>query len=258
MMFEEYYAPLPDKAAYLRRIGLVNKQYPLCAETLHTLIRAHLTHVPFENLDVCEKHICPDLAIEALFDKIVTRRRGGYCFEMNGLFYTLLQAMGFDCYPVIGRIIAGRDGIPAPCHRGTIVCVPEGKFYCDVGFGGAASSYPLNLDGTESPDGYRVQMEGRDNVVIHRTDAGEERTMLFADAAAYPVDFLPLNYYMAAWEGSIFPKMPMINLTTENGSKAIFGDTLRLHQDGVLTETKLKTREEFLAALKAHFGLEID
>ena len=63
---------------------------------------------------------------------------------------------------------------------------------------------------------------------------------------------------MAAWEGSIFPKMPMVNLTTENGSRAIFGDTLRLHENGVLTEKKLETREEYLAALKDCFGLIID
>ena len=83
-MYEELYAPLPDRAAYLERIGLRDEPMPLNAETLHKLMYAHLTHVPFENLDVLEKHMTPDLGIEALFDKIVVRRRGGYCFELGG------------------------------------------------------------------------------------------------------------------------------------------------------------------------------
>ena len=79
-MFEEYYAPLPDRDAYLERIGLKGETLPPTAETLHRLISAHLATVPFENLDVYEKGLCPDLRVQGLFDKLVTYRRGGSCF----------------------------------------------------------------------------------------------------------------------------------------------------------------------------------
>ena len=124
-MYEEMYIPLPDQEAYLERIGLArDEDLPATKETLHKLILAHLTHVPFENLDVYEKNLCPDLTVQGLFDKIVTNRRGGYCFEMNGIFYTLLQAVGYTCYPVIGRVLRGRTYNPNPTHRGSLVELP--------------------------------------------------------------------------------------------------------------------------------------
>lgn len=258
-MFEELYAPLPDKAAYLERIGMKDEALPLNAETLHRLMYAHLTHVPFENLDVFEKHITPDLAVEALFDKIVTRRRGGYCFEQNGLFCALLEALGFTCYPVIGRVIRGPGYIPNPSHRGTVVTLPEGKYYCDVGFGGEASAYPLALSGEKSPDGFYIGYEGPNCVIYHeKKDGGEERTIMFSENPAYAVDFIPQNFHMAQWEGSLFRMMPVLNIRTEDGACAIMGQDLRIHKNGVLTEKKLETHEEFLAALREYFGIVLE
>ena len=112
-MFEELYAPLPDKSRYLERIGLTEAPAPTL-ETLDRLILAQLRHVPFENLDVYDADAEVSLAIEDLFDKIVVRRRGGYCFELNALFMSLLKEIGFDCYPVMVRVVwNGGAGVPA-------------------------------------------------------------------------------------------------------------------------------------------------
>lgn len=258
-MFEELYAPLPDRAAYLERIGLKDEAMPLNAETLHRLMYAHLTQVPFENLEVFEQHKTPDLAVEALFDKIVRRHRGGYCFEQNGLFCALLEALGFSCYPVIGRVIRGPGYIPNPSHRGTVVTLPEGKYYCDVGFGGSASAYPVPLSGEKTPDGFYIVYEGPNCVICRDAADGEtERTIMFSENPAYAVDFIPQNFHMAQWEESLFRMMPVLNIRTENGACAIMGDMLRVHENGVLTETKLETREAFLEALKTHFGIVLD
>lgn len=257
-MYEELYAPLPDKEAYLERIGLLGAALPHTAETLHKLIYANLTHIPFENLEVYEDNACPNLSIEGLFNKIIVRRRGGYCFELNGLFCALLEALGFTCYQVIGRVLHGRTFIPNPTHRGTVVELPEGRYYCDVGFGGAASFYPVPMKGEETPDGYYISVEGRNLVVNRRLENGYERALMFADYPAYAVDFVPLNFHIAMAPDSYFRIKPMVNLTTETGNIAIDGNIFRRRHNGACTEQVMETREDFLAVLKAHFGIVLD
>lgn len=255
-MFEEYYAPLPDKEAYLERIGLKGEELPPTAETLHRLVSAQLAHVPFENLDVYEKRLCPDLSIQGLFDKIVTRRRGGYCFELNGLFQKLLEALGYSCYSVVMRGLRG-GSIAYPAHRGLIVELPEGKAYCDVGFGGAVPFWPAYLDGRETPDGFFVEKYDDRLCICAPGKDGVMRTQLFADVPAYPVDFIPLNFHMSQWPESLFRMRPMVSLRTQTGGVSLDGDTLRIRRDGEVTERKLSGRADFFDALREHFGIEL-
>ena len=257
-MYKEMYAPLPDRAAYLERIGLKDEPMPVNAETLHKLVYAHLTHVPFENLDVFEKRITPNLGIEALFDKIVVRRRGGYCFEQNGLFAALMTALGYTVYPVVVRIL--RPGmITTPAHRGTVVVLPEGEYYVDVGFGGPASTYPVPLNGEKTPDGFYIVREDHNCVVCHEEAEGEDsRIFMFAAYPAFPVDFVPLNFHMAQWEESRFRLARVLNIRTEDGSCALTDDVLRIHKNGEVTEIKLETRTELLEAMKTYFGVVLD
>ena len=83
-MYEALYAPIPDAEAYARRIGA---PWPITPDlpTLDQILYAHQRNVPFENLESYAKGVVPSLEIPALFDKLVTRRRGGYCFEVNAL-----------------------------------------------------------------------------------------------------------------------------------------------------------------------------
>jgi N-hydroxyarylamine O-acetyltransferase len=98
-MFEELYAPLPDAEQYLQRIRY-NGPVRDDRETLDALVRAHLTSVPFEDIDIYDLRLPIALGIPALFDKIVTRHRGGYCFELNGLFMSLLTRLGLPAMPL--------------------------------------------------------------------------------------------------------------------------------------------------------------
>ena len=99
------YAPLPEREAYLKRIGYSGGTEPTL-DNLHALIRAHQTAVPFENLD-CVSRTPILLEVERLFDKIVLRRRGGYCFELNGLFMALLRDLG-----AVHRKLSGTVALP--------------------------------------------------------------------------------------------------------------------------------------------------
>ena len=255
-MFEEYYAPLPDRDAYLARIGLAGEELPPTAETLHRLVSAHLASIPFENLDVYEKALCPDLRVQALFDKLVTRRRGGYCFELNGLFQKLLEALGYDCYSIVMRGVRGGE-VAYPAHRGIVVELPEGRAYCDVGFGGAVSFYPAYLDGRPTPDGFFLEKRGGEYWVMAPGKDGVAPTQTFRDAPARPTDFIPLNVHMSQWPESWFRMRPMASLRRETGSVSLDGDTLRIRRNGEVTEKKLLARADYFAALREHFGIEM-
>ena len=252
-MYSALMEPLPDAAAYLRRIGLDEQLPPPTRETLDRLIWAQLTHVPFENLDVYRNHACPDLAIPALFDKIVTRRRGGYCFELNALFYSLLQAIGFEVYPVACRIQYGFDMIRPLSHRASIVSIEGQKYFADVGYGGPSAHCAVPFNG-EAEGFFILTDEPITRLCRHEPD-GDKLVMSFDDRRFEPVDFIPLNYQIAMAPGSYFQMLEIVNLTTKTGSKSINGDVYRCHHNGEVTERKLTTPEETDQVLKDEFGI---
>src|SRR5207253_7456601 len=132
-----------DIPAYLQRINYTGPLAP-SAETLRLLQVAHLRTVPFENLSI---HSGEPIALddEALFEKIVRRRRGGFCYELNGLFAALLRALGFDV-AVLSARVANAEGIFGPDfdHMTLLVTLAE-RWLVDVGFGDSFLE-PLKLD----------------------------------------------------------------------------------------------------------------
>ena len=139
--FEKIYAPLPDVGAYLERIGY-RGEVSSNLETLGKLMQCHLAAVPFENLDVFHGHLEPSLETERMFAKIVLNRRGGYCFELNGLFSKLLEAIGFSVSCTFARILFGRSFVPPKAHRVIIVEIQGEKYFCDIGFGARPERCP--------------------------------------------------------------------------------------------------------------------
>ena len=148
-----------DIGAYLDRIGLdVPPQPDLSA--LAVLQASHLMHVPFEGLDV-RLGIPLSLDTDALFDKIIRRRRGGYCFELNGLFLELLRGLGFVARPVLARVwYRNPPQIPPLTHTLNLVSLEGEAYLVDVGFGGATARTPVafrpgaeaeDIDGTHFP-----------------------------------------------------------------------------------------------------------
>src|SRR5215469_15044408 len=130
--------------AYLNRIG-VTSPADCDAAGLRTLHRAHQLTVPFENLSI---HLAEPISLEErdLIDKIVHRRRGGFCYELNGAFALLLEALGARVNRVAARVY-GDDGLGPPFdHLALIVDTPDrsGPWLADVGFG-SHSTYPLLL-----------------------------------------------------------------------------------------------------------------
>ena len=252
-MYKDIYAPIPDAAQYLKRIGIDETLAPT-RENLDKIVYAHLTHVPFENLDECWDKACPSLKIPDLYDKIVMKNRGGYCFELNAALYALLQAVGYEVYPVACRILYGHGLWMPLSHRASIVTIDGVKHFVDVGYGGPSAhcAVPYNeiVEG-----GFFVKPEGDKMHVCRKTAEGEDLIMIYTDMFFDPVDFVPLNFQVAMAPGSFFQMMPILNLTTDTGSKSINGDVYRCHHNGEVTEIKIENDEMMRKLMKEEFGL---
>jgi N-hydroxyarylamine O-acetyltransferase len=148
-----------DLDAYLARILLSER--PLAdAEGLAALQRAHRLAIPFENLDVIlGRGIRIDSA--SVFAKLVTARRGGYCFEHNRLFLDALAALGFQARPLLARIWLAATETPPLTHTFSLVTIDDQDWIADPGFGGSYTPIMPLVEGAtaEAPDGARFRIE---------------------------------------------------------------------------------------------------
>ncbi|HHU22348.1 MAG TPA: arylamine N-acetyltransferase [Clostridiales bacterium] len=260
-MFEHLYKPLPDTDKYLARLGLM-RPIPINLESLNTLIYAHLTTIPFENLDIYDLEADISLGIEDIYNKIVEQGRGGYCFELNGLFMALLQSLGFECHPLAGRVLWLRDYYPPLGHRVTMVEMEGRRYYCDVGFGGPAPCSALCLDdaGEQISGGktFRFDRSSGDTILSYRNWGGVlEPLLMFSEKPCNPVDFVLMNEYFSKNNKSSFRSKRIANLLTKDGSISIDGNIFRQYVEGDCIEIVLDTNEQTLKTLSEHFGIRI-
>jgi len=260
-LFEPLYAPIPDSERYLERIGISSFDCP-DKETLDRLVLCHQRTVPFENLDIYDAAADISLNIPALYDKIVLRRRGGYCFELNAAFMSLLASLGYDCHAVAVRVVWNFPDVMPISHRAMIVTIDGVRYFCDVGFGGPSPQNALYLDvvGFQA-SGANVFMfeKGESGTVMYRmVNGGRERLLLFEETPCDPVDFLAFNEYQSKSKDSMFRKDRIVNLATETGSITLTGNVLKIHDDGDTSEETLSDERELKAAMKKHFGLSVD
>lgn len=122
---------------------------------LSELTRRHVATFAFSSVG-CRLGDELPLDLESLFDRIVVRRRGGYCFEQNGLFFEVLEELGFAVELCLARVIYNQDTHPGLTHRNSIVDLGGRRYVADVGFGGDGPRVPVPLDGLETRDNDRT------------------------------------------------------------------------------------------------------
>ena len=259
-MYESMNQPIPDRTAYLKRIGL-SVCPPVTPEGLNALVWAHQTHVPFEDLNTSWLKQPVSLEIPALYDKVVVRRRGGYCYELNALFTRLLLDLGFDARSVFCRVVRGRDFLPPCSHRGIVVALEGRLYFCDVGFGG-----PMPAGALEIADGVGRNVRGEyfridrfDDywwTVSRDTSAGEREAVLqFNTFPQTPQEFIAANMKSATDPESIFVKNVLVNLRTGDGALSITDDAFTIHKDGEAHTQPIGDEDDLRRILKAYFGI---
>ena len=240
--------------AYLDRIGIEQPGRP-DADYLRRLQRQHLHTVPFENLSI---HLSEDSPLEtgALFEKIVTRRRGGYCFEVNGAFAMLLRSLGYRVSLLAARV-HGPSGFGPLSHLALRVDLDE-PWLVDVGFGRNAE-LPLRLDDRSDQNDvggvFRIETtpEGdldlyRDGSVLYRLEQRPRQLH----------DFTAAHWYLRTSPDSHFAKSPFSTLFTDDGMITLAGRKLITTERGTRHEEELGSDEQVLAANRKHFGLVLD
>lgn len=251
-----------DLDAYFARIGYDGPRAPSLT-TLRRIIASHARRIPFENVDVLLKRAIR-LEPEALIDKLVHRRRGGYCFEQNSLLLAALRELGFRVTGLIGRVLWMRpdDEIGPRSHMLLRVELPQGPFLADVGFGGLTLTAPLRL-GTEEEQAtphetHRLAAVGEE-VELHAR-LGEDWTRLyrFSWQPQEPIDYVVANWYTATYPSALFPSNLLAARPDDDRRHALFNGALTIRwRDGREERREIEHAAELGDALRRHFHIAV-
>ncbi|RQS37285.1 arylamine N-acetyltransferase [Burkholderia sp. Bp8992] len=255
-----------DLSRYFSRIGYDGPAKP----TLDVLRRLHLLHpqaIPFENLNpLTGAHVALDLP--ALVDKVIERRRGGYCFELNKLFYTALTTIGFRVTPMIARVLWMRPPeLPAAPHTHMLLRIDlDGvAWLADIGFGSATLTAPLRF----VPDERQLTPHGAFRVVAapvggefdmqFETPDGWQTTYRFQPKQVEWIDYDVANWFTSTYPDSIFLHDLIACRVLPDGRAALRNTTLTLRDAaGAGRSVTFDSAAEWGACLRDTIGVNTD
>lgn len=252
-----------ERTRYLAHLG-ISGEPAVSEEFLVALTRAHLEVVPFENLEVHCEHKEPSLVASDLFNKVVTGKRGGYCFELNKLFYLLLKGIGFRCYPVPARVVHMRPEQRPFSHRATVVEIDGRKWMCDVGFGGAGPKGAIRMDTqqVQTVFGDRFYIAPDDvydgELAVFRFEGDTpEKVLVFRDLPWMEADFVTLNSYYATYHRSPFVNRRILYRCNPQGWISLTDNTVTRMTNGVRQTVELQTENQVQELMEQEFGLSV-
>ncbi|MHA7681618.1 arylamine N-acetyltransferase family protein [Cupriavidus sp. PET2-C1] len=242
---------------YFDRIGF---ERPAVADiaTIAEMMRRQLFTVPFENLDVQAKKGV-SLVPERIAEKILHRNRGGYCYEVNGMFAMALQELGVPYQFVAARPMFYAVERPKT-HMALVLTVAGERWLCDLGFGSYGIRAPMRLDLID----VEVKQDA-DTFMLTRTSDGEYLLKALVDgqwANQYSfdlspqkwIDFSPANYLNSTHPDAVFVQKVLIVLHNETGRKILFGDALKIIANGQAEQYTISP-DDRASVLFREFGL---
>lgn len=248
--------------AYLDRVGFEGRPKADLA-TLETLHRLHPAAIAFENLST----LLGDpvrLEPEAIEEKLIRRRRGGYCFEHNTLLQHVLEALGFELTPLAARVIWNREkGYVNPRTHMVLLVETDGERYlCDVGFGGATLTAPLAfIPGVEQEtphEHFRINQIDDIFTLEVKFEEGWRGTYEFDLQPQLGIDYEAMNHYVQTWPGSPFRRVLMAGRPDEHGRWSLADNEVSRYEAGRLVERRrLRTPEALGALLAAEFRIAL-
>jgi N-hydroxyarylamine O-acetyltransferase len=245
---------------YLRRIGIENFDAASSAENLKLLQRRHLLAVPFENLDIHWKRPIL-LDTERFYKKIVEENRGGFCYELNGLFNELLQNLGFQARLVSARVSDGCGGFSAEYdHLAIIVNAGESEYLADVGFG-AFTAEPLRLEtDLEQEDEAGVfvikKLDDEYLEVAKKDGPGFRSEYIFKSFGRNLSEFSGMCDFHQTSPESHFTRGKVCSLMTAGGRKTLTDKKFIETRNGQKTEFEVDSEEEFNRILEREFHIK--
>jgi N-hydroxyarylamine O-acetyltransferase len=246
-------------ADYYARIAHHGSAGPDLA-TLHNLMRAQLFSIPFENLDTQAGKIV-SMVPEDIVQKLLHNHRGGYCFEVNGLFAMALTALSIPHRMVAARPMLYHDRRPKT-HMAIIAELEGRQWLCDLGFGSYGIRAPIALDMAnqsiqQDGDAFRLQENAATFLLQARVDDEWKSQFEFDLSPQEWVDFLPANFYSSTYPGSLFVQKLVVIQHTPQGRKILFDHHYRNIQHGKTSKREVNAAD-ISKLLLEEFGLAVN
>lgn len=232
-------------------------------ENLVELQKCHLQHIPYENLDLMNGTAL-SLDPQDLFSKIIERHRGGFCFELQGVFYELLISLGYQVKQYAARFMDEPWHIQMRRHRILVVELGAERYVCDVGVRSESPRIPLQLQENEiQNDGisqYRYRRDPFYGWVLEQKEPGKEWKDLlgFTEEPQINEDYVMPTFYCEKHSDSTFNKFMKISIFTPDSNLTIVGNTYKVYKQGkVVVREPLTEREQVVTLLKEKFGIPV-
>jgi N-hydroxyarylamine O-acetyltransferase len=251
-----------NQAQYLKRIKYEGSSLKPSLENLYLLQRLHLISVPFENLDI---HFGKKILLENTFNKVINQQRGGFCYELNGLFCELLKDIGFNVDIISARVYNKKKNEYPPefDHMALVVHFGEEKYLADVG-NGEFATYPLRVDlnvSQSDPKGqFIIEKYPSDPTyfqVSKITDNTKKPEYIFTLKPREVSEFLPMLHYQQTNPESHFQQKKICTRSTENGRITISDNTIKFMDGDIVKEEYLESEEAFLKSLRDYFNIAL-
>ncbi|MCK8494275.1 arylamine N-acetyltransferase [Spirosoma sp. RP8] len=231
--------------------------------TLRKLHYHHLLTIPLENLSI---HYGEAIILEpdALFTKIVQHKRGGFCYELNGLFYELLRAIGFQVRRISGRVYDPEKGFNAEFDHLAIIAHVDGiDWLVDVGFGRRFPFYPmplrLNLIQSDASGRYLLKEYDANYFAINQRDSTGEwiPAYLFTRTARELSDFASMCHFHQTSADSYFTQNKLCTIALTHGRVTLTDSALKITSNNQLINKAVRDKPEFEHLLYQYFGIQM-
>lgn len=246
-----------DVQPYLDRIGYRGVPRADLA-TLRDLHRLHLRAIPYENFDV-QLGLGGSLDPQAAYDKIVRGRRGGWCYEMNGLLAAMLGEIGFEVTQMAGAVLRSERGEITLGNHLVLRVDLDRPYIADVGFGdGVLEPVPL-AEGEFSCAGFDFRLERLEDgwLRFHNHQLGGAAYFDFQDAPADRAQLETRAQWLRTSPESIFTQTALAFRHREAGVTALLGRVLRRVTPNQKTSKLIESADEFVAVLSRDFSLDL-
>jgi len=245
---------------YIERIGY-KADLSVSNDCLIDLHRCHVNTIPFEALDVQFKRGI-SLDICDIYKKVILNNRGGFCYELNHLFYKLLVEIGFNCSMVSSRIYDDGKYGPVFDHMSIVVKL-EDEWLVDVGYGDLFIE-PLNISSGQVQEDkfkdYKINDSSTGQLVLLESLKGKNKfkeKYSFDLQPRFIAEFDDQCHYKQYSPESYFVKNRVCTLPTDTGRKTIMNDVFKVKEDATVTRSIICDEDDLFRILKKEFDISI-
>ena len=247
--------------AYLKRIGVSKAGKLNCSfDTLSLIHFAHVCAIPFENLDI---HLGKKISIDTgdIYKKIVEKNRGGYCYEMNGLLYSILKEMGFEVNFLLARMMYGFNTIKHRSHQIILVKINGKSFIADAGYRNGLS-FPIELKAgrifRQLNEEFFLKKDKTFGYILKKKVSNNWVDIYSFTLEGYlPIDFTALNFYNSTSPDSAFTQRIVCSIKTKKRSYRIIDRRFLKTENHETEETNISGSLHLKKLLKNYFGLSV-